>query len=100
MPENHQEFVNDNMLKVMGYQLEYGNFRKHLFMLNSEDYHQKFQLEMTERPFYYSYLNKISFENDLLIYLASLIAYRDQTLPPLRDYLMSTKNQILEGLKD
>ena len=92
--EGHQSFINENNDKLVNYQLKYGSFRRHMFALDEKEAREVFKLEAPSRPFDYSYLQRLEYENDLMMYLSSLNAYRKGTLQGLKAYLLETRDLI------
>ncbi|WP_282135560.1 DUF6090 family protein [Seonamhaeicola maritimus] len=87
--EKHQDFIGGNNQKVLKYQLEKGNFRKHIFAINKNTAKLP-DLNPSAKPFNYNFTKTLPFENDLMMYISSLNAYREGTLIWVKNYLNST----------
>lgn len=95
----HQEFMQQNNNLVQDFQLNHGNFRRHMFILDP-DLKESLGVTNSTRPFNYDFMKMPEYDNRLMMYIASINAYRLGTLMDYLSYLESTLFLIDSELKE
>jgi len=94
-----QDFIQTNYNKLLEMQLEYGNFRKHRFLLQ-QNFGNESGLDDSTRPVEFDFIKRASFENYLLMYEASLNTYQGMSIEIIKNYLSQTRELIEQELAE
>ena len=92
---DQENYVHQKNEKTHEYYFRYGNFRRHLNLLNPNGKFGDTRFPKND----YKFLEQVQFENDLIFYVATATILKEELYPELMNKLIEIDNLILSQMK-